>query len=242
MRPNMDSRARSDFTKSTRAPAVSFQEIVHSVLTGNAEVAEAPAIRGTEGHSQECTADTERSREHGPCGGRPSAEQGRRGSPVRHHAEDGGEVGRAVPSGRPRWLARPLLTPMVIAQPNSLRHLPGGRGFAPPAPHRQADRRRTRNLAGRVQPVILFSGARRIPRTPIEPVYRRSLFGIGLDRFRFRGKRARAAWRVEPQSADRPPSRDGEGDGPRIAQRRYRESAAGAPHVMRRSTSLCLTK
>src|SRR5882724_5670720 len=45
---------------------VNFQEVVHSALIGNSEVAKPPAIRGEpNGHPQECSPDAERSRGHG---------------------------------------------------------------------------------------------------------------------------------------------------------------------------------
>ena len=42
--------------------------------------------------------------------------------------------------------------PHFIAEPNPAGHVRRRRGFAPPAPHRQADRRRGRRLAGHRQP------------------------------------------------------------------------------------------
>jgi len=45
---------------------LSFQEVVHSALAVNADVAKQPVIRGEpNGHSQECSSDAERSRGHG---------------------------------------------------------------------------------------------------------------------------------------------------------------------------------
>src|SRR3984893_14653937 len=46
--------------------AWNFQEVVHSALIVNAEVANKPAIRGEpNGHPQECSSDAERARGHG---------------------------------------------------------------------------------------------------------------------------------------------------------------------------------
>ena len=46
------------------------------------------------------------------------------------------------------WFARPILKTSFIARPNPAGHMRRRRGFAPTALHRQADRRRTRRLAG----------------------------------------------------------------------------------------------
>ncbi len=57
----------------------------------------------------------------------------------------------AVSRRRHGWFARPLLKAAFIARPNSACHMRRRRGVAPSAPHRQADRDRTRHLAGHCQ-------------------------------------------------------------------------------------------
>ena len=75
-------------------------------------------------------------------------EQGRSRTPIQHHGQDGGQVGRAL-QGRGRcWLARPILKTSFIAKPNPARHSRCGREFAPSAPHPGAHRRRARHLQG----------------------------------------------------------------------------------------------
>src|ERR1700730_14197219 len=77
-----------DSTSTGCGQAVNFQEVVHSALIVNAEVAKKPAIRGEpNGHPQECSSDAERARGHGAqCDGKRT-EQGRRGAPVQYPAK-----------------------------------------------------------------------------------------------------------------------------------------------------------
>ena len=75
-----------------------------------------------------------------------------RRTPVQHYGEDGRQMGRTLPRGRCGWFARSLLKTSFIAKPNPACHVRGGRGVAPAAPHRQADRRRGRCVGGDRQP------------------------------------------------------------------------------------------
>jgi agmatine deiminase len=86
--------------------AVSFQEVVHSALTGNSEVAKPPAIRGEpNGHPQECPPNAQRSRGDGSCRSERRGIEGRRRPPVQYDTEDGGQMGRTLPRGRCRRIA-----------------------------------------------------------------------------------------------------------------------------------------
>ena len=66
--------------------------------------------------------DAERSRADGARRRGWRAEQGRGRTPVQHHAEDGCQMGRALPRRRRRWFARPILKTPFIARPNPARH------------------------------------------------------------------------------------------------------------------------
>ena len=100
--------------------AVNFQEVVHSVRTGNADVARPQQFAGgPNGHPRECPPDPKRSRGHGSRRRGSRAEQGRRRPPVQHHAQDRRQMGRALQSARRRWFARPILKTSFIAKPNS---------------------------------------------------------------------------------------------------------------------------
>ena len=73
-------------------------------------------------------------------------------APVPRHAQDRRQVGRTFPHGRPGGLARPLVKAPFIAKPSDACRLRGGRGSAPAALHRRADRRRGRRFGGNCQP------------------------------------------------------------------------------------------
>ena len=74
------------------------------------------------------------------------------GARVQHDAEDGRQMGRAVPRrGRGR-LAGPLVQAALIAKPDGAGRLRSGRGFAQAAPYRRADRRGGRGFGGHCQP------------------------------------------------------------------------------------------
>src|SRR5437762_4037999 len=119
---------------------VVFQEVVHLVRTEEAEVAKLQcSTERPDEQPQECSPDAERSRGHGAvCGS--GTEQCRRRAPVQHHAEDGRQIGRTAPRKPCRWFARPLRHTSFMAKPNSACHMRGGRGVAPSAPYRQANR------------------------------------------------------------------------------------------------------
>lgn len=88
---------------------MSFQEIVHSDLTEEAEVAE---LSDSEGKNRMDThkTDTKRSRGDGAERDRSGADEGRRRKAIQHHSEDGRQMGRTDPRRRCGWFARSLVT------------------------------------------------------------------------------------------------------------------------------------
>ena len=130
--------------------AVNFQEVVHSVRTGNVDVAKPQRFAGGPNeHPQQCPPHPQRSRGHGSCGCGPALEQGSRP--------------RAASTPPPRrWpngsIASRLKASLACATvPQSLFHRQAksrspqpmrSRDCAGSARPRQAHRRRTRRLPG----------------------------------------------------------------------------------------------
>ena len=77
---------------------VSFQKVVHSALTEEAEVAEASDPRGEpNGRAQECASDAERSRGDGAERDRGWVRKSNRRAAVQHHGQDRRQMGRSLP-------------------------------------------------------------------------------------------------------------------------------------------------
>ena len=92
--------------------------------------------------------------------------------------------GKLLPARGRGWFARPLLAASFLAEPNGACHARGGRGFAPAAPHRQADCCRGRRVAGDRQAHPAASG----PQSALGP----------------RAGRARASLRAPPSRRAHP--------------------------------------
>ena len=103
------------------------------------------------------------------------AREGRRRAEVQHHAEDGGEMGRALKQGRRGWFARPLLKlkTSVLGQLNSPGHLRCGRGFAPTALHGKQIARELGISPATVSRILRRRGLNRLSALePAEPIRR----------------------------------------------------------------------
>jgi hypothetical protein len=89
-------------------PPVIFQEVVHSIETGEAVCDEqAEPSEESNGLSQECPMDGDQSRAAGALGGGGWRDRGSGCGPVRRQLEDSWEMDWAVSSVRGRWPDRP---------------------------------------------------------------------------------------------------------------------------------------
>jgi len=126
--------------KGKAALGVISQQVVHSVRTEEAEVAEALAPWGEpNGRPQECPADTGRSRDDGTPGDRRADPEGR-GHGLRGLHQDGQQMGRSLSGRGPGRPHRPQLAAALPLSTDPRSEPRADCRAAPPALDRQADR------------------------------------------------------------------------------------------------------